>query len=111
MPESNRKNATVMKVCLITTGATAKFPELIQAALAPDCLQSFVDNGFTHLNFQCGESFNSFDDFKPADTKGLDIQAFDFNKSGLNKEMRACQGKAGVSDKGLLICHAGMFFE
>jgi beta-1,4-N-acetylglucosaminyltransferase len=111
MPESSGKNGKVMKVCLITTGATAKFSELIQAALAPDCLQAFVDNGFTHLNFQCGESFSSFDAFKPADTKGLNIQAFDFNKSGLNKEMRACQAKAGISKKGLLICHAGMFLE
>jgi beta-1,4-N-acetylglucosaminyltransferase len=98
----------MIKECLITTGATAKFPELIQAALAPECLQAFADNGFTHLNFQCGETFSSFNDLKPVDTKGLDIKAFDFNKNGLNKEMRACQEKDGVSKKGLLICHAGM---
>jgi len=97
----------MIKECLITTGATAKFPELIQAALTPECLQAFADNGFTHLNFQCGETFSSFNDLKPVDTKGLDIKAFEFNKNGLNKEMRACQEKDGVSKKGLLICHAG----
>ncbi len=101
----------MIKECLITTGATAKFPELIQAALTPECLQAFVDNGFTHLNFQCGETFSYFADLKPADTKGLDIKAFDFNKNGLNKEMRACQEKEGISQKGLLICHAGMHLD
>jgi len=95
------------KECLITTGATAEFPELIQAALSPECLKSFVENGFTRLNFQCGASISSFQDLKPSDTKGLDINAFDFNKNGLNKEMRACQAKEGVSQKGLVICHAG----
>jgi beta-1,4-N-acetylglucosaminyltransferase len=96
------------KECLITVGATAKFPELIQAALTPDCLQAFADNGFTHLNFQCGESLELFSSVKPADTKGLEIMAFDFNKNGLSTEMRACQGKDGVSTKGLVICHAGI---
>jgi len=105
---STFKNGKMIKECLITTGATAKFPELIQAALTPACLQAFADNGFTHLNFQCGETFSSFEDLKPKDTKGLDIKAFDFNKNGLNKEMRACQEKDSVSKKGLLICHAGM---
>jgi len=95
------------KECLVTIGATAKFPELIQATLSPGCLQAFADNGFTHLNFQCGDSMSSFQDLKPTDTKGLDIKAFDFNKNGLNKEMRACQAKEGVSRKGLVICHAG----
>lgn len=98
----------MIKECLITTGATANFPELIQAALTPECLQAFADNGFTHLNFQCGETFSSFQELKPVDTRDLDIRAFDFNKDGLNKEMRACQAVDGVSKKGLLICHAGM---
>ena len=96
------------KVCLVTTGATAAFPELIQAALAEDSLQAFVDNGFTKLIFQCGDTFKVFDEMMPADLKGLDIEAFDFKAAGLNKEMRQCQAKNGVSRKGLLICHAGM---
>lgn len=100
----------MIRECLITVGATAKFPELIQAALSPECLQVFVDNGFTRLNFQCGESFDLFKITRPTDTKGLEISAFDFNKNGLNKEMRACQAKESVSMKGLVICHAGMLF-
>ena len=99
----------MIKECFITTGATAKFTELIQAALSPDCLQTFVDNGFTRLNFQCGDSMSAFEELKPADTPGLEIIGFDFNKNGLTKEMRACQEKRGVSKRGLVICHAGRF--
>lgn len=99
----------IHKVCFVTTGATAAFPELVQAALSPECLQVLADNGFTKLNFQCGDTFRSFNDLLPADLKGLDIEAFDFNKDGLNREMRECQAREGVSKKGLLICHAGMF--
>lgn len=97
----------MMKECFITTGATAKFIELIQAALSPECLQTFIDNGFTRLNFQCGESMSAFEELKPEDTRGLVIHGFDFNKNGLTKEMRACQEKKGVSRRGLVICHAG----
>ncbi len=94
------------KECLITTGATAKFTELIRAALAPECLQAFVDNGFTKLTFQCGDSLSEFKALEPTDTRGLEISGFDFNKNGLLKEMRACQARKR-SEKGLIICHAG----
>lgn len=97
----------MIKECFITTGATAKFTELIQAALSPECLQAFVDNGFTRLNFQCGESMSAFEELKPTDTRGLEIHGFGFNKNGLTKEMRACQEKESVSRRGLVICHAG----
>ena len=94
------------KECLITTGATAKFTELIRAALGPECLQAFVDNGFTKLNFQCGDSLSEFEDLRPTDTRGLEMNGFGFNKNGLLKEMKACQARKR-SEKGLIICHAG----
>lgn len=97
----------MIKECFITIGATAKFTELIQAALTPECLQVFIDHGFTRLNFQCGDSLSSFEEFKPTETRGLEINAFDFNRNGLTKEMCACQARKGVSRKGLIICHAG----
>lgn len=100
----------IEKECLITIGATAKFESLLQAALTPECLQAFAANSFTRLNFQCGESYDIFETLRPTETYGIDIRAFDFNKNGLNKEMRACQAKDGVSAKGLIICHAGMCF-
>jgi len=101
----------MIKECLITTGATAKFRVLIEAALTPECLQAFVDNGFTNLNFQCGDLLSSWDEMVPEDVKGLKIDKFGFKKEGLNKEMRACQAKDGVRKKGLIICHAGMVSE
>jgi beta-1,4-N-acetylglucosaminyltransferase len=97
----------MIKECLITTGATAKFPELVEAALSERCLKKFVENGFTRLTFQCGDSMEEFSSLKPVDTKGLDIRGFAFNKMGLNKEIRDCQAKEGVSEEGLVICHAG----
>ncbi|CZS92296.1 hypothetical protein WAI453_000178 [Rhynchosporium graminicola] len=97
----------MIKECFITTGATAKFTELISSALSPECLKAFVDSGFTRLNFQCGDSISAFEQLKPIDTMGLEINGFAFNRNGLIKEMRACQEKKGVSRKGLVICHAG----
>lgn len=99
------------KECLITIGATAKFEELLRAALTPEVLQTFANNGFTRLNFQCGESYSEFESLRPTETYGLHIRAFDFNRNGLNKEMRLCQAKDGVSAKGLVICHAGMSYK
>ncbi len=95
------------KECLITTGATAKFLELIKAALSPECIQAFVDHGFTHLTFQCGDCLGSFEELKPEPIKGLYIRGFDFNSAGLHEEMIACQAKSNWSEKGLVICHAG----
>ena len=97
----------MIKECLITIGATAKFPELIQAALSEECLRKFIECGFTHLNFQYGNSQELFDTLKATDVKGLDIRGFGFDAAGLNKQIRACQAKDGVSLQGLVICHAG----
>ncbi|PMD56921.1 glycosyltransferase family 1 protein [Hyaloscypha bicolor E] len=95
------------KVCLITTGATAPFPELVQAVLKPESLQLLADNGFTKLIFQCGQTFKSFENLMPTDHKGLDIEVFDFKADGLNREMRMCQAHEGIANNGLVICHAG----
>jgi beta-1,4-N-acetylglucosaminyltransferase len=97
------------KVCLVTTGATAPFPELVQAALQPESLQRLSANGFTKLIFQCGQTFTSFNNLLPTDHKGLDIEAFDFKADGLNREMRLCQAREGIANNGLVICHAGRF--
>jgi len=99
------------KVCLITTGATAPFPELVQAVLKPESLQQLADNGFTKLIFQCGQTFKSFENLMPTDHKGLDIEVFDFKADGLNREMRMCQAHEGIANNGLVICHAGMFYK
>ena len=98
----------MIKECLITVGATARFPELISAALSIECLQTLKDKGFTHLNFQYGETKELFESLKPRSPDGLDIKGFDFNRNALHNEMARCQAKEGVSQRGLVICHAGM---
>lgn len=97
----------MIKECLITVGATAKFPELIQAALSEACLQKFVDGGFTRLTFQYGDSQELFETLKAVQVKGLEIRGFGFDAAGLNKQIRACQAQNGVSVQGMVISHAG----
>lgn len=97
----------MIKECLITVGATAKFPELIQAALSKTCLQKFIENGFTRLTFQYGDSESLFEILKAVEVNELEIRGFAFDAAGLNKQIRACQAKNGVSVQGLVICHAG----
>lgn len=101
----------MIKECLITVGATARFPELIQAALSEACLQQLSEGGFTHLTFQYGKSQELFDVLRKSvvDARGLNIKGFGFDAVGLNKQIRACQAKEGVSEQGLVICHAGEF--
>ena len=96
------------KECLITIGATATFEELVQAALEPENLKLLKENGFTTINFQCGDSLNTFHELKPANS-GMELLAFDFNKEGLHEEIKACKEVPGKSAKGLAISHAGMF--
>lgn len=97
------------KECFITTGASAKFPELVVAALQADALESFASQGFTKLNFQVGDALGVFHLAKPniADSMGLEIEAFDFNATGLGKELRACRAVEGKSAEGMVITHAG----
>ncbi|RKF63956.1 UDP-N-acetylglucosamine transferase subunit alg13 [Erysiphe neolycopersici] len=93
--------------CLVTTGATAAFPELIKSALSHGSLQAFVNHKFTHITYQCGESLNLFKQWKPKINYDLNLKAFDFNQRGLSDEMKRCKSIVGVSEAGLVICHAG----
>lgn len=103
----------MIKECLITVGATAKFTELISAGLSQDCLQTLADNGFTHLNVQYGDSEELFNSLRTATTTGekpisIKITGFGFDKDGLGKQIAQCQRNPGTSEQGLVICHAGM---
>jgi hypothetical protein len=97
------------KECLITTGATAVFPELVNTALTPEALEAFARQGFTKLTFQVGESLGLFCRAKPPKDQcfGLELEAFDFNENGLDKELRACLAEEGKSLQGMVITHAG----
>ncbi|KAI6248060.1 UDP-N-acetylglucosamine transferase subunit alg13 [Erysiphe necator] len=93
--------------CLVTTGATAAFPDLIKSALSHRSLQALADHEFTHITYQCGQSLEVFKQWKPKITYDLVLNAFDFNHKGLIEEMEKCKAKEGVSRTGLVICHAG----
>lgn len=101
------------KECLITTGATAVFPELVVAALAPDALEAFARHGFTKLTFQVGDALDFFRRTKPpvAECFGLEIEGFDFNQGGLDNELRACLAVEGKSLEGMVITHAGKIID
>ena len=91
--------------CLITTGATAPFPELVHAVLQPDSLQALKDEGYTHVTFQVGASLQYWHDIVPQDKHGLELKAFDFHPD-LKRDMRKCLDREGFL-KGSIICAAG----
>jgi len=91
----------------VTTGATADFPDLVANAVSDETLKTLSELSFTHLTIQGGKLGDYFEVIKPKDTKGINMRFFDFNKDGLHQEMRACQAKKGVSEEGLVVCHAG----
>ena len=95
------------KECFVTIGATAGFEDLLVAAVSEEVLQTLSDLDYTHLTIQCGSMNDYFSEIKPKDSKGLRITNFGFKSQGLENEMRRCQSKEGVSQEGLVICHAG----
>lgn len=97
----------IRRECFLTIGATADFPQLLAAAVAEPTLQKLRDLGFTNLTLQVGELADYFLRIKPDDSKGINIRHFAFNKNGLQDEMRKCQAKPGVSEEGVVVCHAG----
>src|SRR4051812_44217718 len=97
------------KECLILTGATAPFDELVKQALEPEVLETFRQEGFTSIVFQVGKGLQFYEDLPKQENKLLTFRAFDYKKEGLNEDMRACQEKKGVAREGLIISHAGEF--
>lgn len=95
------------KECFVSVGATAEFPDLIRAALSHDCLQELIANRFTHLTVQFGASSQLFTDLKSTVQEDLAITGFAYDGNGLNQHVRRCQQESGVSEQGLVICHAG----
>jgi len=104
------------KICYVTTGATASFPALIKASLAPESIRELVAQGYTHLVIQYGdakgravfqeESKRAIEalsaEVKSSETS-LVIHGYDFLKGGLLKEFAMTRESGG-----LVISHAGM---
>ena len=107
---STRAGKKLTKNCLITVGATAPFPELVRAALQPEILAKFKEQGFTRITLQCGDSEKYFHELAPKDAEGLELQAFQFKKEGLHGDIFACKEIQGLSKEGLVISHAGKLY-
>lgn len=103
-----RPAAPTRRECFVTVGATASFKGLIKAVMAPAFLKKLTELGYTRLVIQCGPDLPLFEELKESlDLKGLDVTAFDFNKTGLGQEMRGCKANSGLSKMGVVISHAG----
>ena len=100
------------KLCFVTIGATAAFDLLIKATLSPRFLEELQASGYTHLLLQHGADGGVIlKDFitNMIDSRriyGLTVTGFDFNKQGLEQEMRAAKGHNGGVE-GVVISHAG----
>ena len=101
------------KRCFVTVGATASFNRLVQAVLQPSFLDALRQQGFTHLRIQHGDGGRiGFDFFTQSvggrvqkDT-GIAVSGFDFNKNGLQDELKATKGTSPTNE-GIIISHAG----
>jgi beta-1,4-N-acetylglucosaminyltransferase len=100
-----------MKVCFVTTGATAPFTGLIESVLTPSTIEALQDVGYTHLLVQYGTAKEVFDNQSSAALKRLGsknpkqdfvIGGIDFSPEALKFEFQLVQ-----KSKGLVISHAG----
>lgn len=100
-----------MKLCFVTTGATAPFTSLITAILTPSSLDALLAQNYTHLLIQYGSAVDIYTAHLAAATtylrsqgkeSALDIQGMDFNANGLRDEFKAVQESGGC-----VVSHAG----
>lgn len=104
------------KLCFVTIGATAPFDSLLSNVLDRHFLEALSQQHYTNLLVQFGKEgrtiFEKFTNEHPAGTEGrcgLDIQGFDFNKTGLEAEMRLTKtDEKRDCEEGMILSHAGM---
>ncbi|KAB8224684.1 hypothetical protein BDV33DRAFT_144504 [Aspergillus novoparasiticus] len=104
-----------MKLCFVTVGATASFHLLLQAILDDRFLAALHEANYTHLLVQYGKDSQAlFEEllskYPPGSPSrhGIEIDGFDFNHAGLDREMRLAQARPDDGQNGgLIISHAG----
>ncbi|KAL1966751.1 hypothetical protein VTN77DRAFT_3948 [Rasamsonia byssochlamydoides] len=103
------------KRCFVTIGATAPFDVLLSNVLDKPFLEALSQCGYTELLIQYGKEgraiFEKFVQDHPVGSDGrygLDIYGFDFNKNGLDQEMKSTKAneKMGYAE-GMILSHAG----
>lgn len=95
------------RVCFVTTGATAVFPELVDTILSEECLNVLAEEGFTKVNIQCGKTYSGYQVSDAVARSRLEIELFDFKADSLTADMRECQPIEGLRENGLIIMHGG----
>lgn len=108
-----RTEQSKRKRCFITIGATAAFNSLICAVLDARFLETLRHAGYTELRIQYGSEGQQIVDEQVRklghdieEQFGIHLTGFDFNRSGLEGEMKAAKGDSPVSE-GTVISHAG----
>lgn len=100
-----------MKVCFVTTGATAPFTGLIESVLRSSSIDALLESGYSHLLIQYGTAKDVFQDRANAartylqevsEKHQLTIGGIDFDPDGLTAQFRLVQ-----QSNGLVISHAG----
>ena len=102
------------RVCFVTVGATAPFPQLIEVCTNSRFLAGLKARGYTKLIIQHGNKGKDLPslvkgldlDNRDAIFPGIELAGFDFLPNGLMEEMRATKGQQGARD-GVVISHAG----
>jgi len=128
--DESENAALSARMCLVTCGATAPFPLLVEAVLKPAFLTKLSSLNYTQLIIQCGgfpssrlnELISSLQDTKPAN---LHIEGFPYGRGQFwQKLLRAAKGtqldcRSGeekvvqqlddgvVRAEGVIISHAG----
>ncbi|KAJ5892432.1 UDP-N-acetylglucosamine transferase subunit alg13 [Penicillium tannophilum] len=109
----------VRKVCLVTVGATAAFPELVAAVANEQFFKTLAEKNFTHLFIQYGAHGRHQFDLCLAGHQsgdklfhGIDVIGFDFDKNlghhmGLAMEKKPDGKPHQHQELGLMITHAG----
>jgi beta-1,4-N-acetylglucosaminyltransferase len=100
-----------MKLCFVTTGATAPFTALIESILSQASLNELIKCKVTHVFIQYGTAKDVYEasakaarDYLKQDGKEgqLEIDGMDFDSGGLQKQFKLVR-----ETNGLAISHAG----
>nr|OQO23730.1 hypothetical protein B0A51_09037 [Rachicladosporium sp. CCFEE 5018] len=98
------------KIAFLTTGATATFPALIEAAVSPSFLEALAAQQYTELAVQHGadgqQLYDRLVSKAESSGSGVKVTGFALDKTGLGRHMRRAQS-SNNAEEGVVIAHAG----
>ncbi|KAL8392559.1 hypothetical protein RB595_002666 [Gaeumannomyces hyphopodioides] len=109
MPHAERLTPNLPRRAFVTVGATASFRPLLAEILRPSFLAWMVRYGFDNIQVQCGPDlawFRSMVDQLDFDLGNLKISCFRYT-TNMRDFIIPCRPVEGVSNAGIVICHAG----